>query len=299
MFKPKHTFESVAEHIADGLNTGTIVLNAPSEINRTTNGRMTVKSEHVALFIRKVVYVGGISCCIFGALAIIWSVLPNRNKGSEVTKGVFPNLDVRTPVLDRSGQFWVYKDGDTLRDRELELRPVPPYGIPYQPYAWMPIEAHRMMRMTLEHRDEPYEGDMCIAVSINWEAPYWCGVMFVSGPDKDKPEAPWWGQTPHGWYYNLSGLEKRNFVFYMRGEKGGERVQWKIGILGHEKYGDSLQLPASTKWLTLNTEWKQFEIELRETDISRVCSLGFVVSQAQQSDSSVPVTFYIDSIYFE
>jgi hypothetical protein len=105
--------------------------------------------------------------------------------------------------------------------------------------------------------------------------------------------------TPDGWYYNLTGLKKKRFVVHMRGGRGGERVQWKVGFLGAEKYGDSLPLPAQTKWLSLGKEWTRYELDLSKVDLSRVCSLCFVLSQAQQSEPNAPVSFFIDDCYFE
>jgi hypothetical protein len=227
-------------------------------------------------------------CCL---ATLLWASEPKEE----------PKLDVREARLDNQGRFWVYKDGKTLQDKKLDLKPVPPYGIPYSPYAWMPEPATRMMQMTLEHKDKPYEGEMCMAVSIKWEDPLWCGVGFVSGPDKGKPGAPWWGKTPDGWYYNLSTLKQKRLVLYMRGANGGECVQWKVGFLANEKYGDSLTFPVETKELKLETQWKRYVIDLKEKnpDLSRICSLCFVVGQASQEDPDAPVTFFVDSVYFE
>ncbi|MFQ6116328.1 MAG: hypothetical protein ACE5NG_19900, partial [bacterium] len=148
-------------------------------------------------------------------------------------------------------------------------------------------------------QQNPHQGKMCIAVTINWANPYWVGVGFVSGPDKTMKGGPWWGKTPDGWYYDLSGLKKKKFVFHLRGENGGERVQFKVGFLGQEKYGDSLPFPVQSKWLTLKKEWTRYELDLKKQNLSRVASLCFVLSQAQQTDPEAPVVFYIDDVYFE
>jgi len=204
-----------------------------------------------------------------------------------------PVLDVRKPPLDKGGQFWVYKDGTALEPS------VPPYGIPYVPYGWMPAESAEMLNLDMEHTENPHSGKMCIAVEVKWDAPWWCGVGFISGPDSTMPKGPWWGKTPDGWYYNLTGLKKKRFVFHLRGERGGEKVQWKVGFLAGEKYGDSLSLPAVTKWLELKKEWERFELDISKEDLSRVCSLCFVLSQVQQPDKEAPVVFYADDLYFE
>ncbi len=207
-----------------------------------------------------------------------------------------PDLDVWQPLFDKEGRFWVYKDGTTLEP------PISPYGIPYSPYGWMPANANEMLTLNMGHTENPHGGEgMCIAVTVTWRSPWWCAVGFISGPDSTMRErgGPWWGATPDGWYYNLSGLEKRHFVFHLRGERGDERVQWKVGFLSHEEYGDSLESPAQTVWLLLNREWTRYEIDLSEQDLSHVCSFCFVVSQAYQPEPEAHVSFYIDDIYFE
>jgi len=200
---------------------------------------------------------------------------------------------VRPPVLDKEGRFWVYKDGSTLEP------PVPPYGLPFVPYAWMPKESAEMLELNLKCTENPHKGKMCISVTIHWQSPWWVGVGFVSGPDKTMEGGPWWGKTPHGWYFDLSKLKKKRLVVHMRGERGGERVQWKVGFLGAEPYGDSLRFPAQSKWITLTPEWKRYTVNLSRADLSRVCSLCFVLAQAQQHDPAAPVRFYIDEVYFE
>ena len=199
------------------------------------------------------------------------------------------DLDVRKPLLDKEGRFWVYKDGKTLKPL-------------ISPYGWMPAESAKMLKLNMEHADNPYGNKgMCIAVIVNWCSPWWCGVGFISGPDNTmkKKGGPWWGKTPDGWYYDLSGLKKKRFVFYLRGEQGGERVQWKVGFLSGENYGDSLKFSAETKWLTLEKEWTRYELDLSKQDLSRVCSFCFVLSQAQQSEPEASVSFFIDNVYFE
>lgn len=206
------------------------------------------------------------------------------------------DLDVRKPLLDKEGRFWVYKDGKTLKP------PVSPYGIPYSPYACMPAECAKMLKLNMKHAENPHGGKgMCIAVTVDWCSPWWCGVGFISGPDSTmkKKEGPWWGKTPDGWYYDLSELKKKRFVFHLRGKRGGERIQWKVGFLSGEKYGDSLKSSVETKWLMLEKEWTCYELDLSKQDLSRVCSFCFVLSQAQQSKPEAAMAFFIDDIYFE
>jgi hypothetical protein len=100
--------------------------------------------------------------------------------------------EVRTPPRDDQGRFWVYQNG--------KGHP----ALVFIPFAWMPDESGQMMTMDLECKQNPHndgvparEGEsgpepMCIAVKVNWQAPWWVGCAFVSGPD----QPPWWGVLP-------------------------------------------------------------------------------------------------------
>ena len=56
---------------------------------------------------------------------------------------------------------------------------------------------------------------------------------------------------------------------------------------------------SGSKWLKLEDRWTRFELDLRKKNLSRICSLCLVVAQAEQEDPKRPITFYVDSIYFE
>lgn len=222
-------------------------------------------------------------------------------------------LDIRDaqPYFDNAGRFWVYKDGKTLRGDN--IKPVPPYGLPFLPYAFMPKQASSMLDMTLDHTSNPFDGDKCIRVSVTWKDPYWCGVGFFSGLDQgvpgNEPPGGWWGKKNYGWYYDLRQLEKKKLVFHLRGEHGGEKIQWKVGSLATNTYGDSLRYPVVAKEgtkrnITLYQNWERYEIVLNQLPVNqleRICSMCFIVAQAEQDPDRIddPVTFYIDNVYFE
>ncbi len=204
------------------------------------------------------------------------------------------DFDIRKPSLDGSGRFWLYtsgKGGATM---------------PFVPYAWMPEQASQIMKMDAACVENPHvesgkatPEDSCISVTVNWAPPYWCGVAFLSGPDRPQ----WWGEDSRGWYYDLSGLKTKKLVFYARGVQGTERIQVKAGILGDKKYGDSLKFPAESRWLKLSKEWQRFELDLsgyRAEDLCRICNgFTFVLNKDQQADSNNRTQFFLDTIYFE
>lgn len=195
-------------------------------------------------------------------------------------------LDIRKPPLDKEGRFWVYRE--LAEDDDFDL-------LPFIPYGWMPKEAADMMTLSLNHESNARE-KRCIAATVKkWVPPWWCGVAFISGPDNP----PFWGEEDIGWYYDLSGLKKKKLVFYVRSDSN-TRIQVKVGILGDKQFGDSLKLPAQTKWLKLKKEWTRYELALSKYDLSRVCNgFTFVLARNQQEEPRAPVDFFIDDIYFE
>jgi len=204
--------------------------------------------------------------------------------------------DIRRPRLDADGKFYIYKD----------LAPGAP--MPFVPYAYMPAEAGEMMKIDVASKDDPYipEGASagkaaatCISVKINWKSPNWVGCAFVSGPDSPA----WWGEDDRGWYYDLSGLKKKKLVFFARAKGGSEvRIQVKVGILGDKKFGDSMSMPAETRWLKLSPKWTRYECDISgytAKQLSKVCNgLTFVTNQ-DQNGGATETEFALDEIYFE
>jgi hypothetical protein len=213
--------------------------------------------------------------------------------------------ETRKAPLDKNGRFWVYQNGSSLMF--------------FAPYGYIPDQASKMIELHLDSAENPHqevavqpnnqaaaekEKNTCISVKVTWASPGWCGVAFISGPDAP----PWWGEAgdERGRHYDLSGLPKKRLVFWARGEKGGERIQVKVGILGGSKNpnGDSMKSPAETDWLKLSTQWAKYELDLskyKPEALQRICNgFTFVLSQVEQDDPYAPATkFYLDDIYFE
>jgi hypothetical protein len=206
------------------------------------------------------------------------------------------DFDIRKPTLDKDGRFWLYKNvqpGDAL---------------PFVPYAWMPAQAGEMMTMDVTSKANPHvEGEKsasetCIAVTVKWSTPYWCGAAFLSGPDTPPPG--WWGEDDRGWHFDLRGLKSRKLVFYAKGATGQERMQVKFGILGDKRYGDSLPFPKESRWLKLSKNWTKYELDLSAlppAQLQRICNaFTFVLNREQQEGSSrEQTTFCLDDIYLE
>jgi hypothetical protein len=112
----------------------------------------------------------------------------------------------------------------------------------------------------------------------------WAGIYWQDPPNN-------WGNAKGG--YDLTGAKK--LTFYAKGEKGGEVVaEFKIGGMRGE-YSDSTSVSIGP--VTLTPEWKQYEIDLKNEDLSLVIGgFSFVISAMENPNGA---TFYLDEIIFE
>lgn len=130
--------------------------------------------------------------------------------------------------------------------------------------------------------NNPHAGKTCLRYAYNGSDD-WGGVAWQD-PAND------WGDLAGGW--NLTGAKQ--LKFWARGEKGGETVSFKFGILGADKkFSDSST--GAINDVKLTKEWAEYTIDLSGKDLSRIKS-GFVWSVAGQG---APVVFYLDDIRFE
>lgn len=113
----------------------------------------------------------------------------------------------------------------------------------------------------------------------------------------------YWQMPANNWGDIDSGLKVEGatkLTFWARGEKGHEIAEFKVGGLGHvdprPKYRDSV--PAiSTGSLRLDTEWRQYGIDLTSQDLSRIMG-GFVWAATKDSNPNGQ-TIYLSDIQFE
>ncbi len=138
----------------------------------------------------------------------------------------------------------------------------------------------------------------CLKYTVHLDKdPGWCGVVWSKAPSGDNPTN--WAGTPTIPAYNLKGAKK--LIVHLKGQRGGESLQIKLGVLGDKPYGDSLPSPVESKWFKLTTEWRQFEIEIPDdTDLSRVFTpMSWVANNVHQPVGMNTIIFYIDDCYFE
>jgi len=130
--------------------------------------------------------------------------------------------------------------------------------------------------------NNPHAGKTCLRYAYSG-ADDWGGVVWQD-PAND------WGELAGGW--NLTGAKQ--LKFWARGEKGGETVSFKFGILGADKKFSDSSMGAIND-VKLTKEWAEYTIDLSGKDLSRI-KTGFVWSLAGQGS---PVVFYLDDIRFE
>jgi len=87
----------------------------------------------------------------------------------------------------------------------------------------------------------------------------------------------------------LSAIDR--LTFWARGDKGGEIIEFKIGG------GAALPKSARSRKATLESDWRQYEIDLTGLDLTNASGL-FIWAAADQENPRGAV-FYLDSILFE
>jgi hypothetical protein len=150
----------------------------------------------------------------------------------------------------------------------------------YIPSGWMGNAG--AMKMEQGCKENPHSAPSCLKFQYT-AADEWGGIVWQDPHDD-------WGDRDGGW--NLTGAKKLSF--WSRGEKGGEVVAFKFGLLGREKaYFDSAS--AALEGVTLTKDWQEYTIELNNLNLARI-KTGFAWSLAGQGQ---PIAFYLDDIRFE
>ena len=152
-----------------------------------------------------------------------------------------------------------------------------------QPWAfsgWM--GNYKALTLDPISRNAPHSGETCLEVKYDAMG-QWVGVAWQHPADD-------WGNLPGG--FDLTGARK--LTFWARGEEGGERIDFGVGILGPgTKYPDTAK--AELKGVKLKKKWKRYTINLKKKDLTRI-KTPFVWTMA---GGHKPITFYLDDIRFE
>lgn len=138
-----------------------------------------------------------------------------------------------------------------------------------------------------EWEKNPYSEPDCIKIAYIPGKERWGGVYWLN-------ETHNWGDSPGK---DLSKYNYKKITFWVKGEKGGEIVEFKAGGIetSGKTYKDSFR--ATTSPIVLKREWKQYTISLEDKDISGVIGGFCWVANADQNPDGV--IFYLDDIRYE
>lgn len=153
-------------------------------------------------------------------------------------------------------------------------------NMPWVPSGWM--GSVDSLLLDGDYRDDPaYEGFASIRLTYTGKFG-WVGVAWQNPPNN-------WGDMEGG--LDLRGASQ--LELWARGEYGGEKVSFGVGLLGKDRaYPDSGI--AKVDDITLTRAWQRYTISLKKIDLSSL-KTGFVVTLFGRQ---TPVTIYLDSIRF-
>ncbi len=173
--------------------------------------------------------------------------------------------------------------------------------------AMMP-EGEPVVAMDEGCTDKPHSGTTCIRCTYRPGGQEWGGFYFMNGALRDKEVRPRqnWGDEPNAGF-DLTGATE--VTFHVRGEKGGERVEFFVGGIGwrtdwqgrsvakEKPHPDSLR-KVTKGYVTLKKDWERYTISLRGHDLSYVLSgFGWVTNSLMNGGREI--TFYLDDIWWD
>jgi hypothetical protein len=175
--------------------------------------------------------------------------------------------------------FYVYDDGDSG-------------GNHFIPSGWIgDVEDIKFNSFCSEN---PQSGSYCIKINYSAKGSrknYWAGVYWLY------PENNW------GYWkgYDLTGAKE--ISFWARGEKGGEKAEFKVGGVNRfpdhdpkKPWQDSFG-PLSTGVLKLSKEWKEYKIKISGYSLKN--TIGGFCWVTNNSQNPQGCTIYIDNIRYD
>jgi hypothetical protein len=151
-------------------------------------------------------------------------------------------------------------------------------SMPWAPSGWM----GNVESLTLDgdFEEVTYEGPSAIRMRYTGTNK-WVSVAWQNPPNN-------WGDQDGG--FDLTGAAA--LELWARGEYGGEKASFGVGLLEKREYSDSTVVKTDT--IALTSDWKRYILSLKGEDLSSL-KTGFVVTiQGRRS----PVTIYLDNVRF-
>jgi hypothetical protein len=209
-----------------------------------------------------------------------WGIFNSDRSPKVLGKRLLPPVPLQPEPDER---FYVYEDADSSKNH-------------FKPTGYMGDTGDIHVDEACEVK--PHSGQTCIRMVYDAEGK---GASTAPYPGAAKWAGVYWQEPPNNWGkdevwkdsgFNLSSHNR--MVFWARAEKDC-RIEFKVGGIS-ERYGDSLKY-ARSRTAKLTTEWKEYQIDLRGADLSRIIG-GFCWATNWDTNPD-GITFYLDDIRFE
>jgi hypothetical protein len=181
----------------------------------------------------------------------------------------------------------------TTKTLQLQIIPRPPPVdvIANFPFAgWMGAQS---ITLNDGYTGNPHSPPACVKVTYRPGSQRWAGIYAQYNV---RQEGSNWGIRPGR---DLTGYTE--LIFWAKGERGGEMVEFKAGGIDSRrdgpqfKYTDSFEKSLGT--VKLGKNWQRYELELADEDLSSVIGGFCWVAKAGLNPNGM--TFYIDTITYE
>ena len=174
-----------------------------------------------------------------------------------------------------------------------EAKPLPvraPFNMSnyFFPSGWMgnfEEKGRKLLEVNTAFKGKPRQGSSNgLCIKITYKGSTWVGIYWQS-PDGN------WGDKPGR---TVTGANR--LTFWAAGDQGNEVVEFKSGGSGiGSKYRDTFEV--TTGQLSLERDWKHYEISLANQELSNVIGAFAVIIHSDGVQSGT--TIYLDKIQFE
>ncbi len=215
------------------------------------------------------------------------------------TRDLLSGLSAGATSLSSAVQY-LAAEMDRYQDRFVVYEDVSSPGSHFFAYGKIP-DGNAPVDINGSWTVNPHSGATAIRAEFHPGAPGFGGFYFMNGVLSGTDKSP---QVNFGTVPN-AGVDLRgatDLVFWARGERGGEKIEFFLGGVGHGSptapFPDSSsRFPTQGTEFVLQTQWQEYRISVRGLNLSYVLGgFGWVASASSNPTGAV---FYLDDISYE